>query len=178
MNRSARKILVVDDEKMIRFVMGRTLRKEGYVVFAASSATEGLAVLAREKVDLVISDHLMLDMTGLEFLKIVRDRYPGCIRVMLTGHADVDVAVEAINQGEIYRLLTKPWDDGELKVMLHIAFEMLDLERENRHLASMVRSQKGLIAVLEATHPSFTPLEGGDEEADGPEELQLVLEPN
>ncbi len=82
----------------------------------------------------------MPQMTGLEFLKIVHDRYPETVRITLTGHADMQTAIDAINQGEIYRFLTKPWDDVELKVTVTLAFEKLDLERENRRLLAMVRN--------------------------------------
>ena len=75
------------------------------------------------------------DSEGLEI-------HPDTMRLMLTGHADMQTAIDAINQGEIYRFLTKPWDDTELKVMLHLALERLDLERENRRLMAMVSEQR------------------------------------
>jgi DNA-binding NtrC family response regulator len=106
-------------------------------------------------VDVVISDHLMPNMTGLEFLKIVHDRCPDSLRIMLTGHADMQTAIDAINHGEIYRFLTKPWDDTELKVTLHLAFEQLELERQNRKLLAMVRRQHDLIKSLEAQYPGI-----------------------
>ncbi|MHB8877843.1 MAG: response regulator [Myxococcaceae bacterium] len=79
---------MVDDEKMTLLVMSRTLLRDGYDVFLASSAAEGLAILARKQVDMVISDHLLPDTNGLEFLKLVRNRHPGCIRVLLTDHPE------------------------------------------------------------------------------------------
>ena len=94
-------------------------------------------------------------MTGLEFLKLVRDRHPDTVRLMLTGHADMQTAINAINQGEIYRFLTKPWDDTELKVTLYLAFEQLELERENRGLLATVRRQHELIKSLEHDHPGI-----------------------
>jgi DNA-binding NtrC family response regulator len=109
-------------------------------------------------VDLVLSDHLMPEMTGLEFLKLVRDRHPDSVRLMLTGHADMQTAIDAINHGEIYRFLTKPWDDTEIKVTLHLAFEQLDLERENRRLLATVRRQQGLLERIEREHPALRTL--------------------
>ena len=73
-------------------------------------------------------------------LAATRDRYPDAVRIILTGHADMQTAIDAINQGEIYRFLTKPWDDLELKVCITLAFEKLDLERENRALLSRLRA--------------------------------------
>ena len=120
-----RRILIVDDEENVCHALRRSLRKEGYELFFGHEPAEGLALLKKQPVDMVISDHLMPNMTGLEFLKLVRDRYPDAMRLMLTGHADMQTAIDAINQGNIYRFLTKPWDDTELKVTLFLAFEQL-----------------------------------------------------
>jgi len=122
----------------------------------ANSAEQGLAMLKTHPIDMVISDHLMPNMTGLEFLKLVRTRHPNVGRVMLTGHADMETAISAINQGEIYRFLQKPWDDLELKITIHLAFEHLDLERENRRLLQKVRRQSDFIQSLEDKFPGIS----------------------
>lgn len=150
-----RRILIVDDEENVLKALRRSLRKEGYELFSANSAAEGIELLQRQPVDLVMSDHLMPDMTGLELLKVVRNRWPDGVRIMLTGHADMQTAIEAINHGEIYRFLTKPWDDAELKVTLHLAFEQLELQRENRRLLATVRRQHDVIKALEREHPGI-----------------------
>jgi two-component system probable response regulator PhcQ len=150
-----RRILIVDDEENVCHALRRSLRKEGYELFFGHEPAEGLALLKTQPCDMVISDHLMPNMTGLEFLKIVRDRHPDMMRLMLTGHADMQTAIDAINQGSIYRFLTKPWDDTELKVTLFLAFEQLDLERENRRLLAMVRRQYDVIKQLEVEHPGI-----------------------
>ena len=150
-----RRILIVDDEENVCHALRRSLRKEGYELFFGHEPAEGLALLKTQPCDMVISDHLMPNMTGLEFLKIVRDRHPDMMRLMLTGHADMQTAIDAINQGNIYRFLTKPWDDTELKVTLFLAFEQLDLERENRKLLSMVRRQYDVMKSLEHEHPGI-----------------------
>jgi DNA-binding NtrC family response regulator len=150
-----RRILIVDDEENVCNALRRSLRKEGYELHFANQPSEGLELLKKTPVDLVLSDHLMPNMTGLEFLKLVHDRYPDSIRMMLTGHADMQTAIAAINQGEIYRFLTKPWDDTELKVTLYLAFEQLNLQRENRKLLAMVRRQQDLIMDLEREYPGI-----------------------
>ena len=155
MSEQPRRILIVDDEENVCHALRRSLRKEGYQLFFGSEPAEGLALLKTQQVDMVISDHLMPNMTGLEFLKIVRDRHPDMMRLMLTGHADMQTAIDAINMGNIYRFLTKPWDDTELKVTLFLAFEQLDLERENRKLLSMVRRQSDVMKSLEVEHPGI-----------------------
>ncbi len=152
---NARRILVVDDEINICNALRRSLRKEGYEIFVANEPAEGLEVLKKEKIDLVLSDHLMPNMTGLEFLSVVRDRHPDSVRILLTGHADMDTAIKAINDGQVYRFLTKPWDDVELKVTLYLAFEHLDLEREHRRLLTTVRRQADLIKDLEVQYPGI-----------------------
>jgi two-component system probable response regulator PhcQ len=151
----SRRILIVDDEENVCHALRRSLRKEGYELFFGREPAEGLELLKKQPVDMVISDHLMPNMTGLEFLKLVRDRYPDVMRLMLTGHADMQTAIDAINQGNIYRFLTKPWDDTDLKVTLFLAFEQMDLERENRRLLSMVRRQYDLIKSMEQEHPGI-----------------------
>lgn len=150
-----RRILIVDDEENVCHALRRSLRREGYELFFGHEPAEGLEILKTQKCDMVISDHLMPNMTGLEFLKIVRDRHPDMMRLMLTGHADMQTAIDAINQGNIYRFLTKPWDDTELKVTLFLAFEQLDLERENRRLLAMVRRQYDAMKGLELEHPGL-----------------------
>ena len=148
-------ILLVDDEESVRNALKRSLRKEDYVIFSAGSAEEGLAILKQQPIDVVISDHLMPKMTGLEFLKLVRDRHPGVGRIMLTGHADMETAIKAINEGEIYRFLQKPWDDMELKVVLHLAIEAIELERENRRLLATIRRQSDFIKELQLKYPGI-----------------------
>lgn len=150
-----RRVLIVDDEENVCHALRRSLRKEGYELIFGHEPAEGLELLKKQPVDMVISDHLMPNMTGLDFLKLVRERYPDAMRLMLTGHADMQTAVDAINHGNIYRFLTKPWDDTELKVTLFLAFEQLDLERENRRLLAMVRRQFDFIKRLEVEHPGI-----------------------
>lgn len=146
-------ILVVDDSESVRFALARTLAPMGYTVTTASSGLEALGLLMTRNIDLLISDHLMPEMTGLELMQRVRDRHPDVVRVILTGNAETNLAIEAINSGEIYRFLTKPWDTAELSVLLHIAFEQLDLGRENRRLLAMVHFQTSLLRDLRRRHP-------------------------
>lgn len=153
-----RKILIVDDEENVRNALRRSLRREGYELFFAAEPNEALQKLSETPVDLVLSDHLMPNMTGLELLTRVRDLYPDCIRMILTGHADMQTAISAINHGEIYRFLTKPWDDMELKVTLQLAFDQLELQRENRRLLAMVRTQQRILEGIERDHPGISNL--------------------
>jgi len=155
MDPALRTVLVVDDEANVVSALRRTLRREGYTILSASEPAEALAILRQSAVDVVLSDQLMPNMSGLDFLKEVRALHPDVVRIMLTGHADVATAVEAINDGEIYRFLTKPWDDAELKVALHLAFDRIALERTNRRLLAALEHHRRLLAQLERTHPSL-----------------------
>lgn len=150
-----RTIMIVDDEENVCRALRRTLKQEGYNVIVANEPAHALELLKNTPVDMLIADHLMPNMTGLELLKIVRTRYPDCVRMMLTGHADMQTAIKAINHGEIYRFLTKPWDDTELKVIIHLAFEDLDLERENRRILAAARRQYDLLNALERRFPGI-----------------------
>ncbi len=151
-----RTLLIVDDEAFVRSALRRSLRSEGYSTFTAATAEEGLALLKAQPIDLVMSDQVMPGMTGIEFLGQVRDLHPSVGRILLTGHADMEEAIKAINRGEIYRFLLKPWDDTELKITLHLAFERVELEQENRRLLATVQRQQARIEDLEGSFPGIS----------------------
>ncbi len=118
-------ILLVDDETNILKALHRLLRPEGYRILTAESGADALAILARESVDLVVSDMRMPEMDGAVFLAKVRQTWPDTVRLLLTGHADMAQTVSAINQGEIYRFIAKPWNDQELIIIVRQALDAL-----------------------------------------------------
>ena len=134
-------LLCVDDEANIVAALKRLFRPHGYRVLTAQSGADGLCILAEEAVDLVISDMRMPEMDGAQFLEQVRARWPDSVRILLTGYADVDSTVAAINKGEIYRYLSKPWNDQEVLLVVRDAIERRQLERENRRLEELTRRQ-------------------------------------
>lgn len=134
-------LLLVDDEENILNSLKRLLRDDGYRIFAATSAKEGLDILKQEPVSLIISDQRMPRMTGSEFLAIARKTAPDTIRVMLTGYADMDAAMDAINKGNVYRFITKPWDDNDLLVTIRQALKQYELVLENRRLTQLTQRQ-------------------------------------
>ena len=142
-------VLIVDDEPNILEGLRQALRGSHYAVVTARGPVEALGVLQERKVDIVISDHLMPGMTGAELLGLVHDRQPDAVRIMLSGHADAETVIRTINEGEVYRFLSKPCDRTELLVTLHLACEKLELERENRRLLALIRAQPELLARLE-----------------------------
>ena len=102
---------------------------------------EGLSVIDREKISLVLSDHRMPGMEGVEFLNEVRQKSPETIRMMLTGYADMQSVMNAINHGEVYRFITKPWDDEEIRFIVRDALRHYDLIDENKALQALTHKQ-------------------------------------
>ena len=146
-------LLFVDDEPGILSSLRRLFRPHGYRILVAESGALGLAELEKTPVDLVISDMRMPEMDGATFLKAVRQRWPDTVRILLTGYADVTSTVAAINEGEIYRYVSKPWDDNEIVNTVREALERYRLKQENLRLTALTQSQneelKGLNASLE-----------------------------
>ena len=125
-------ILVVDDHKVIRDMLENMLSREYYTVHCAVSAEDALKILSQEPIDVVISDEVMPGMTGTQFLAVVRKDYPDTIRIILTGHASLESAMHAINEGEIYRFLTKPCNLFDLSVTIRQALQQKHLKNENK----------------------------------------------
>jgi YesN/AraC family two-component response regulator len=141
MNDYKHTVLLVDDEEGIVNSLKRLLRKEGYQLLLASSGAEGLKVLERKDVHLVISDQRMPQMSGIEFFATVKERYPDAIRIILTGYTDVDSITESVNKGHVYKFFLKPWNDQSLKLEIKSALEQYDLIQANKGLHEKVMKQ-------------------------------------
>jgi response regulator RpfG family c-di-GMP phosphodiesterase len=131
------RILYVDDEPANLHGFKAAFRRD-FQVFLAASGKEGLEVLGREQVEIIITDQRMPEMTGVTFLEHVLQCHPEPIRILLTGYSDIQAVIDAINKGQVYHYLTKPWDESQLRNIIHKAYEVLTLRRENldlmRHL--------------------------------------------
>ena len=134
-------VLFVDDEINILKAVKRLLRNEPWEVLCASRPQEALEMLDTTAVQVVVSDQRMPEMSGVDLLAAVRERHTDVVRMMLTGYTEMNVAVEAINRGEIFRLITKPWNDEELKATLRQAFDHFDLKEEIKRLNQVTREQ-------------------------------------
>ncbi|MGE4608692.1 MAG: response regulator, partial [Myxococcota bacterium] len=134
-------VLFVDDEVNILKALQRLLRHEDMNVICASSGQEALEMLEKTPAQVVVTDQRMPEMSGVDLLSAVRERYPDIVRMMLTGYTEMNIAVEAINRGEIYRLITKPWNDDELRATIRQAFEQSDLKDEIKRLNQVTREQ-------------------------------------
>jgi len=153
-----RTILVVDDEEHVREALSKLLDREGYTVITADGPTEALEILRQQPIKLVISDQNMPDMSGIEFFRLIRERHPQVCRIMLTGDPERDTIIRAVNEGEVYRFLPKPWNNTMLRVTVYFAFEAIQLEEENRRLLSALRRQLHFVRSLERDFPYLAAL--------------------
>ena len=128
------RILLVDDEQQVLRSLKRLLRREPYVIETANDAATALAILEEQPVNLIISDQRMPGTTGTELLDQVRRRWPETIRIILSGYSEVNAILKAINVGAVYKYLTKPWNDEEIKLHIRRALELATLKEENRRL--------------------------------------------
>ncbi len=114
---SKHSVLFVDDQKDVLILIERILKDEDYTKFFANGPKEALDILEKESVDVIVTDMLMPDIGGLQLLEILKLKYPSIVRVVLSGYAQVPFIVEAINRGDIFRYITKPWkvtDNGKM----------------------------------------------------------------
>lgn len=126
-------ILFVDDE-VDNLNVFKLSFKRYYKIFVADSAQKGLDIIKQEKIKVIISDQRMPIMTGVEFLRITSEQYPQAKRIILTGYTDVSVIIDSINKANIYRYLTKPWNDNDLKMAIDQALVIYNLEHDNKNL--------------------------------------------
>lgn len=134
-NNYPRNLLLVDDEPNILSALKRTLRKNGYTIFTAASGIEGLDLLANQDIGVIISDQRMPQMTGVDFLRKVKMLHPKTVRIVLSGYAEIETVTSAINEGAIYKFLSKPWDDEQLRVLTDEAFQRYEIKQENQRLS-------------------------------------------
>lgn len=149
-------VLFVDDEHALLEAVRITLRREPYQLITASSALEALALLARQPVTVVVSDEQMPGMSGSQFLAEVRRLHPDTIRIILTGQASMAAAIRAINDGEIYRFLSKPCSPTELANTIRDAIVIRGLRLGSSQLLAAVQEQRSLLELLESRFPGLT----------------------
>ncbi len=140
--RSLFTLLFVDDEESVLSALQRIFLEENYRIFTANSADKALLIMNSEQVHLVISDHRMPGVTGAELLKEIRQRWPETIRIMLTGYADVQSIMGAVKDGAVYKFITKPWNDEDLRLTVSLALQQFVLMQENRRLKDITRQQR------------------------------------
>lgn len=134
-------VLFVDDESNILSSLKRLVKPLGVECLTANSGAEGLAILEQRNVDLIISDMRMPEMDGAVFLTLAKEIQPNSTRMLLTGFADMDSTISALNDGEISRYISKPWNDQELTQIIHEGLKIKRLEREKQTLIELTQRQ-------------------------------------
>ncbi|MGY4385144.1 response regulator RpfG family c-di-GMP phosphodiesterase [Pedobacter sp. UYP24] len=147
-------VLYVDDEvhNLNSFKAGfRRL----FNVFVAESAVEGRKILETENIQVIITDQRMPVTTGIEFLESIIPDFPEPIRILLTGYADINAVIDAINKGQVYKYIQKPWLDEDLRINIEKAYEIYALRKENRELTErLLLANKQLEYLLRQDPPN------------------------
>lgn len=131
-NNATYKVLAVDDEAGILSALTRQLRRTAYELTTAGSGAEALALMEQQKFQIVISDMRMPEMNGAEFLSAVKSSYPETVRILLTGYADMESTIRAINEGGIFSYIAKPWEREELIGLLDRAAAHYQMRRNKQ----------------------------------------------
>ena len=142
------KILYIDDEVNNLSAFKANFRRI-YEVHTAESAAEGRKILETTDIEIILTDQRMPEMTGVEFLESIIKEFPNPIRILLTGYTDMEALIDAVNKGQIYRYLNKPWNEEELKIYISQAYEVFSLRKENMELTkSLLQANKQLEFML------------------------------
>lgn len=126
-------VLYVDDEEHNLMSFKATFRIK-YKVYTAISGEDAIKIMDEKPVDIIITDQRMPNMTGVEFLESILDRYPDPMRILLTGYADLNAVIDAVNKGKIFHYLTKPWNEEELDMTIQRAYDIYKLRKDEKEL--------------------------------------------
>jgi len=140
-------LLIVDDEANILAALARLFRRDGYALLQATSGREALALLATHEVGVIITDQRMQDMSGVQLLATARERWPDSVRIILSGYTELSSVTDSVNQGAIYKFLTKPWDDKSLRDTVREAFQLHRVTRENTGLNAALREANAALTL-------------------------------
>jgi DNA-binding NtrC family response regulator len=140
-------VLYVDDEINNLNSFKAAFRRD-FDIYTAQSAREGRKILDANEIGVIITDQRMPGMTGIEFLESILAVYPDTIRILLTGFSDMNAVMDAINRGQVYKYLVKPWQNDELKLYIQNALEIYHLRRENKELAQKLQQANMELAML------------------------------
>jgi FixJ family two-component response regulator len=141
-------ILIVDDEANVLTALRRMLHREPYQVHTANTAEEALEMLREKEVSLIISDYRMPSMNGVTFLQQAKELQPDSVRIILSGFADIGAIIDAVNRGEIFKFIAKPWNDDELKMTISLSLEHWQLLKRNKELSGELLSKNQELQLL------------------------------
>jgi two-component system probable response regulator PhcQ len=160
-------VLLVDDDRQVLHGLRLGLSGESCAVLTSSSATEALALMGRHDVDVVVSDECMPGMGGSELLAAIGERYPDTMRIVLSGQSTFEAALRAINDGGVFRYLTKPCPISELATAIRQALLVRGLAAKSRQLLQVSRRQSETLRAIEREHPGLTRINRGVDESVG-----------
>ncbi len=141
-------VLYIDDEENNLNAFKAVFRRE-FNVFVAESAKEGLKIIDENEIEVILSDQRMPEMTGVDFFESILENHADAMRVLVTGYSDINTVIEAINKGQVYRYVAKPWCNEDLSILIKQAFEVYRLRQENKELtATLLRVNQQLEFML------------------------------
>ena len=141
-------VVVLDYEENIRESVKCLFFRESFAVTSTGDSQEAIGIIEKHPIKVILSDQRMPQITGVEFLKQVREKFPDVVRILITGHADIQAAEDAINYGGVYRFINKPWNSEELKATVKQAIEHHDLVVQNRELFEATKAKNEELEVL------------------------------
>lgn len=157
------KIQLVDDEANILSALRRLLKPQGWEVHTYDNVEAALGGLLEHDYAVIVSDYQMPTADGVTYLQFAKQRQPDAMRLVLSAHGDRNSMIKAINQAEVYRFLSKPWDDYEVVAAIRSAIDLYQLKVENRRLRNEVDTQKAMLRAreqellrLESENPGIT----------------------
>ena len=127
-------VLYIDDEPHNLTSFHASFRRE-FNVFTAESAEAGRKILEQKSIHVILSDQRMPKMTGIEFFESILSRFPDPIRILITGYTDINAVIDSINRGQVYKYLTKPWNENDIRIFINRAHEVFNLRRKNTELS-------------------------------------------
>lgn len=149
-------ILLVDDEENVLNSLARALKNNAYTILTAADGAEALKVAKSRFIDLIICDYKMPGMNGIELLEKIKTFNPDVLNILLTAHADLDMAIEAINKAVLYKFILKPWDNDSLRLTVLRALEQRSLVLKNRQLNKEIEQKDKILNDLEILYPDLT----------------------
>ncbi|MBV9961668.1 MAG: response regulator [Parafilimonas sp.] len=134
MPQNAINVLYIDDEPHNLTAFRASFRRD-FNIFTAESAVEARKIVAENDIHIILSDQRMPVTTGIEFFESIIETHPEPIRILITGYTDINAVIDAINRGQVYKYLTKPWNEDDIRIFVHTAFEVFNLRRKNAELS-------------------------------------------
>lgn len=150
-------IFILDDEQNILSSLSRLLRGEDREINTAENVSQAMDKLkSLGGADLIISDNRLPDGTGVDFLTKARQLYPDSIRILFTGYPDLEAAISSINKGQVYRFITKPWDNEEMRLVVKQSLDFFDVLRDNKELIKIAKQQAEWMEAMKKKYPAVS----------------------